>query len=436
MDAYEVFKRNRRFDLIYKILYIKFRGKSEIVRKFYEDLYLEHIRAFNGFYEESPKKNSKDDFLKCADNLIDSLLLNGFENKEAIPVNEDLELYDGAHRLSFCAFLKKKIEIRKVNHKDKFDYLFFQQRGLDSAVADLGALEYVKYNDQAYIVNLFPIINENNDKKIVDILNKYGFVYYKKSVRLSYNGIVNLKKIHYRGEKWIGDYTNGFAGLRYHADNCRGESPVRALVFVCDSLDKVIQAKNEVRNLFKLGNFPIHINDKRSEAVELAETYFNNNSLYFLNYRPYNIVTEKIDSYVEAFRDYLFENKLNVDDFCACGSTPLGLFGIRDIDDFDFIHINDAIPSPKNENLSSHESELRYYPLDKDTIITDPRYHFYYKGVKFVSLDTILAMKKTRGEKPKDIMDVRNILLFKLRNKLDFIKTEITHHIKKLLGVR
>ena len=116
----------------------------------------------------------------------------------------------------------------------------------------------------------------SKDNEVVKILEKYGFVYYKKEINLTFDGYVNLKKLSYGSfwdrESWIGNVENKFAGAQAHAKQSMGNNPLRAFVFVCDDLQKVIKSKAEIRDLFNLGNYSVHINDTREEAIWLAET--------------------------------------------------------------------------------------------------------------------------------------------------------------------
>ena len=59
----------------------------------------------------------------------------------------------------------------------------------------------------------------------------------------------------------------------------------------------------------------------------------------------------------------------------------------------------------KTETLANHDSELIYYPYSKQEIILNPKCHFYYRGVKFITLDVLYSMKQNRHEFPKDIND-------------------------------
>ena len=90
------------------------------------------------------------------------------------------------------------------------------------------------------------------------------------------------------------------------------------------------------------------------------------------------------------------------DNTVITGSTILSLYGLRDCKDIDLIYYKDAPDDSHNQYLETH------YKLTLDQIVNDPRYHLYYNGFKYVSLDVIKNMKKIRNES-KDIVDVQLI---------------------------
>ena len=90
------------------------------------------------------------------------------------------------------------------------------------------------------------------------------------------------------------------------------------------------------------------------------------------------------------------------DNTVITGSTILSLYGLRDCKDIDLIYYNNPPADSHNQYLETH------YKLTLDQIVNDPRYHLYYNGFKYVSLDVIKNMKKIRNE-PKDIVDVQLI---------------------------
>lgn len=419
-NALDLLLNNKRLDLISKYLYIKFNDKYKEHTKFFEEYYCAFIQAFNGFYENSDgeikPKEGKFEFLKKFNEVKTNIEKNGYDNTKPIPTWKE-EVSDGAHRVSICAAFNLNIPTVEIENKYIYDYKFFQKKDLLEKWADYTALEFVKLNPQSYIVNIHAVNNPKNDEKIEKILNKYGHIYYKKDVYLTYNGYVNLKKLSYGfdnwGENsWIGNERDNYAGAQSHAKKSygKGKHPLRAYVFVCKSLDDVIKAKKEIRDFYNIGNYSVHINDSRKEALELAETYFNENSLEIINSRPFSMDTPKVDNYIKELTEYAQKNNINLDEICACGSTPLAIAGIREIKDFDFLYCGSENINIPNNEISQHSGVWEsYYPANKYEIILNPEYHFYYKGIKFISLNTLKQMKTNRNEQPKDVNDCKMI---------------------------
>jgi hypothetical protein len=61
-----------------------------------------------------------------------------------------------------------------------------------------------------------------------------------------------------------------------------------------------------------IGNFPVHINDERNEAIEFTQTYFNENSWYMINNRPHNLISETLDTFIDEFKSYVFQITIKV----------------------------------------------------------------------------------------------------------------------------
>ena len=426
LKALDLFLKQKRFDLIFKYLYVKYRNN------FTRRAYLENIRAFNGFYEVNPSdgipKQSAEDFVLSFDELIKNLEDNNFtQTKGTIPIGSNGEITDGAHRLAACAYMNLTVDVcEDLEYINLYDYRFFRKMKMDEAIMDYGALEYVKLNPNAYIVNLHSVVDVANDDAVEAILNKYGFVFYKKGVDLTYNGYVNIKKISYGSfwdrESWIGNATNRFSGLQGHAKRSMGKFPLRAFVFVCNDLDLVVKAKQEIRAIFNIGNFSVHINDTHEEAVWLAETYFNRNSLALTNHQPFFVEDIAFNERIENFKIYLTSVNVSVDDVCGAGSTPLNVAALRQSEDFDYLSV-DSRCDISDEVYSPHDDQLPNYPYSKEEIITNPDYHFYYHGLKFISLEVLYKFKYKRAEKPKDFRDCRLIRKFQRKIYFNFAET-------------
>lgn len=421
VNALDLFLKQRRFDLIFKYLYAKDPSP------FAKAAYLENIRAFNNYHEECPSdgvpKNQPEDFITSFNSLIANLKENGYNDEEGvIPIGANGEIWDGGHRLSICAFLNYYVSVEHTTIQNgPWDYAFFRARDMRPETMDYGALEYVKLNPNAYIVNLQPITSPNNDQTVIDILNKYGFIYYCKSVWITYNGLVNLKKICYGSfwEKasWIGSLADGFLGAQDHANKSMGRNPMRVFVFVCDNLAKVQLAKKEIRDIYGIGNYSVHINDTHEEAVCLAENYFNTNTLFQLNTRPFHFYDEEFEEHIEALKTECTARNIDIDRVCGAGSTPMNVFHIRHSQDFDCLTLDEAV-LPENEIISSHNKYRNNYPFPINEIISNPSLHMYYRGIKFISLETLYAMKKYRMEIPKDYLDCKRIHILLLYKKI------------------
>lgn len=271
-----------------------------------------------------------------------------------------------------------------LKYVNLYDYRFFRKMKMDEAILDYGMLGVCKIKSEYfYIVNLHSVVDVANDDVVEAILSKYGFVFYKKCVDLTYNGYVNIKKISYGSfwdrESWIGTSMNRFSGLQGHAKCSMGKFPLRAFVFVCDDLALVIKkAKQEIREVFNIGNFSVHINDTHEEAVWLAEAYFNKNSLALTNHQPFFVEDVAFNERIENFKTYLTSVNVSVDDVCGAGSTPLNVASLRHSDDFDYLSV-DSRCAISDEVYSPHDEQLSNYPYSKEEIITNPDYHFYYQ---------------------------------------------------------
>jgi len=432
ISAQELFEKNKRFDLIYKILYLKHMNGTKGEQDFFQKIYLEHLKYFNNFYEEDPPKNCEEDFIDSFQNLYHEITANGFDDQYAIPVNRQLQLYDGAHRLSVGVVLSKNVPVILKEHKDIYDYNFFQKKKMKKELADLGALEYISQNRKSYIVQIFPIVPYGYDQKIVQILQQYGFVYYKKSFHINQNGIINVKKINYGKEDWAGDIHNGFAGLRKHALMCCGYRKMRVLIFVAEQLEDVISAKKKIREMLHMGNYPVHINDTREEAIKLANIYFNKNALDWINATPFDIQYKQISEYEQQYNSFCIEKKIAPEKCAMTGSMVMALYGLRTAKDIDLVHTND-ISFDEWKDISSHITEKDFYSLDFETMIWNPKEHMIIDNIKFISIYNIIKMKKKRREFPKDYKDLYQMVIVRnIRKIMAYIKTISVYKLEQI----
>jgi len=370
---------HKRFDVVIKYLYA-----SNLSSGFFKNAYKEHLGIWNGFTEDKRKKSTFEDF----DNSFISMINNNVD--EPVPVNPEGHLANGAHRLAAALYRQRPINIRSTTKKENYpieaDYKVFLRKGLQKHILGRTALEYAKLKPNTHVICLFPIAHTRMDE-VMNIIEKHSNIFYTSSEGLTAPGQIGLIKEIYLSEGWVSE-----KGIRKKCQQCfRGMAQVTFVLIDAKNLETVKEMKKEIRALFKVGNHSVHINDYHVDTVRIAKTVFNDNSIHFLNKR----------------RDVLFPNykklmsgKKPDDNTIITGSTVLSLYGLRDCKDVDLIYFN-------NPPVDSHNQYLgNLYKLTLDAIFNNPKYHLYYNGLQYVSLDVIKNMKKMRNE-PKDVIDVK-----------------------------
>lgn len=396
-----------RFDLPIKYLYAK-----AIVENwqtgFYKEMYKEHLRVWNGFKEyDKPQKNTFEAFVNDFKALIDSMQTTGFDsNISLVPVEDSKYILNGSHRVAAAMATGRKVACKNgqntVDGQKDCGWLMFNQLKYPVKYADRAAVEYAKLKSNTFIATLFPSA-KGNGQLAYDVLNKHGKVVYYKPVKLDRNGPLNLMAEFYENEAWAGGPHNNYAGYRDKANLCfTSEYPTFFFLVEFENLESSVRAKREIREVFKLGNHTIHINDTHEQTIRLANVVFNNNSLHHLVYAK-KVSFPKFDQLLVKFKQQV----PNIDDYAVTVSSVLSAYGLREGKDLDYITRSNVIV--KDDLIDCHNQYLEsLYGVTADELVLDPQNYFYTKGVKFVSLAFIRALKARRNE-PKDIEDIKLI---------------------------
>lgn len=389
MNALQILINGTRFDLVMKYACAAHRG---VPTTFYKDLYLAQHGILTG---STPGETAWEDF--CA--LCDRVQREGVP-AGAITIGRNGEIVDGATELACAALYGQDVQVQEVQESVDYNSQWFLEQGLDRTYADYTAIEYVRLQPSALVVNLHSRVDIAHNKDVEAILRKHGMLYYMKPVVLSNDGYANIKKISYGTfwdrPLWIGNANDNFAGSRRHAQSSIGVDPLRAYVFVCDDTTNTARrAKEEVRRLFLGGNC-IHINDLHPEAVRLAETYYNNNSLELINARPISHVDEAMDNELGHITKLAQET----------GASPLALCGTADAT----LRVLNAAPasgliypcvSAAQQSLSLPPTSPIVEPAEGSPIsvaelVHHPRYYGFHCGYKFTALS---LMEQTLADK-------------------------------------
>ena len=401
-----------RFDLMAKYLYVKSIDKN-LNTDFFKELYHKHFVTFNGCKELPDNtigeigiaKNNIDDFINSF-KLIENMKKNGFDERFPIPIGNNGIIVNGAHRLVASYYFNITPKIINLNEEGNvgYNYSFFLNRNdkpnLDEKYADAMALEYIKHNSNIRTMIIYPVAFEvNKIREVIQIINKYGYIYYHKIVELNINGINNLIKEIYRGEEWIGGlFPNGWSpGGK--AERCVGNNPLIYISIVMNDVEKCVELKEKCRKIFNIGKHSLHMSDYKSDTYRISSSLLNKNSIHFLN----NGTNDLSESTKKLLKDY-FENNID-EDYCLTSSVILEMYGLRNAKDIDYLHKDNK----QIENFGLHSGEwLSYYKEKKDDIIYDPLKYFYFNGLKFATLEVVKQMKKIRNES-KDLIDLELI---------------------------
>ncbi|MGB8468155.1 MAG: hypothetical protein WCE21_04050 [Candidatus Babeliales bacterium] len=415
-----------RFDVMAKYLYARHRAWG-VHDAWALEVYREHLAVWNNFIERVPaphlpiaqcaqqyiQKTGFKEFLDSFNALLDTVEKEGFNTqKSVIPVDENFVLMDGGHRtaagllynipLTCRRFFKVKADVASADyfrHRTNF-----VKTGLRTEYLDAMALEYFRLKEPLYLMILFPQAM-HRIAEVKSILGKYGAIAYTKKIELTERGAFNLLHECYRGEPWIGTIESNFGGLHSKKNQCfpQGKGTILVILFEAAHVDIVKRAKKEVRSLFNIGNSSVHSVDTHAASFEFAQTVCNSNGVHWINH-AYIRAFERFEKYVHDFKQNLQQHAIDPELLCIDGSAVLSAYGFRDCADLDLIHQCD-IAQLTSAVVQSHHSELPYHGLEKEYIIFNPAYHFYLRGIKFVSLMQLATMKKQRGE-PKDLLDL------------------------------
>jgi hypothetical protein len=411
LNPQQLFKWNR-FDLPIKNIFLNFFDRN-INCNFGEEIYKKHLKLWNGFKEyNNPNKNTFEAFKNDFISIFKDIKSNTFDWDESpIIVDADKFLLNGSHRTAASSYLNspsKFQEGKNIRDGQKIcDYKMFKDLNLDEKYMDAAALELVRNNRNLLLVSLFP--SATHSRPLVDnILLKYSNIAYKKDILLNVNGAFNYTLQLYKGEAWAGNWNNNFAGFRDKSRLCfTNNNPMTVYLIEVDNLTIARKIKEEIRQIYNIGNHSVHINDTYEETLRLSRCLFNSNSVHFLNHSRLQHYP-KFFQQLAYYENYLKENNLDFEDYCITASSILSLYGLREGNDLDYLHFNPHKINGHPDIHSHNEYGVGRYSETIDNIIYNPKNHFYYGNLKAASVDIIKALKLYRNE-PKDIQDIQLI---------------------------
>ena len=416
-----------RFDIMFKYMFADLMEKG-ITEDWALEPYRHHLEVWNNLTEVSPAKSGIEDYISSFKEIIQSFKSDGWnENLEPIPVHCSTKApLNGAHRIAAALLFDKTLLCKEVDdnaarhvgcHCNASFLLSRKQHvatGLSRDHADLATLQYAKLKTNTRILTVFPAA-VGHEVELNHIINNECHIIYGKKVNLSVLGAFNFIRYTYdedksRGNPWLGNANDGWSGARSKMQHCfpiQSKGIIRSLWFEEKSPQHSTYLKEKIRAIFNIGKHSVHINDTHTETLAMSGYLLNANGINFINQPDGAAPTPKFDSFFERFKLWISKSDLDINDFCIDSSAVLSAYGLRDCRDLDFLYAGSAIDTGMDD-VSCHNEELKFYRHSKNEIIFNPQNHFYYKGVKFASLEVVKAMKQFRDEE-KDKVDVRLI---------------------------
>lgn len=401
------FLTSNRIDILVKYLYAKslLSGKGEL---FFKSLYLDHIKAFNGFVEaDDTGKIGQEEFDNSFKGLLESIQKKGLDDKHLIPINDNRHPIDGAHRISIALALGLKVKVFRISNTKplNYDLKFFRDRGMLEYELDYIAEQYASIKQDTYLVMVWPIAR-GYSKEIETILSENGSIVYYKEIRITMNGMINLQRRVYQKEGWTGSFSNDFEGVWIKASQCYNEEG-KLRIYLFESSADLIAVKEKIRSLFNIGKHAVHINDTHEETVILSSLLFNNNSISYLN----SSARKDFKKYQKLFLEYVDAISGKEDDFAIIGGV-MSEFGVRETNDLDYITTIDDFSDRISNVIEKENKKINYINLSISDLIYNPQNYFKIDKIKFVSPVVLLKIKTTRNNDSdkEDVIYLKKIL--------------------------
>lgn len=319
-------------------------------------------------------------------------------------------------------------------------------------VADRIIFEYIRFRKNTHCLTLWPNASGLVDK-LVDFLKPNGNIYYIKKIKLNYNGGMNLIYQLYADTHYLSTIDKIKQKLEYVGWKNNTDNYVTAIFFENTSGEQIsgsqAEFKTKIRNFLldelqnnKLrGDDLIHINDHYYQTIEYSKIYLHHETIRFLRRqklaRHLSYEFKNCRLYENSVKKWIIENvePIDYDRIIFMGSIVLYTYGIRQCRDVDGIISlsktpNGVMNNTETENLVENIAKFFYNKNTKfffadmgltnskywnpvwddknikwfkslnikniDDMIFDPANHYYYNGIKMVTLKVELGKKCVR----------------------------------------
>jgi hypothetical protein len=399
----------RRFGIPFKLIFLQMLDKCY---EYGEEIYLSHIRAFSyGSFTEpgNKEKITKEKFIETFLEIYEEISNAGFKlDKSVLPLSPMLNIKNGSHRLAAAIYSNADVYcVKTENFAPNFNYRFFYERDVQPDFLDAAAVTFAEFSTNSNLALIWPSALVGEDE-LEEILPK---IVYKKKIVLTDNGADNLLKL----------LLNNNAGKEYSIIREKTEDIFSKdntlIIYLFQSDEKELaEIEGKIKNINQEMFVNLGLVKESEEVLNFSRLLFNRHALHFLNYAN----PDKFPSWrkkVAEFKKVVENSRFDINDFVIDSGIILELYGIRTSEKINYIALADEIELADRTRFVSHNSLADNYNVSVPSLIYDPRNHFNFFGVKFVSFNSLYTFKRNRAM-GKDMDDI------KLMDELPLVKTK------------
>lgn len=368
-----------------------------------------------------------------------SLIRPMFENIKPYDYFRPIELLNKNNKKSsyYESLLKKK---KYIGEYELNSILF--DSNIEIEDCDEIMLEYIKSKPETFVITIWPIAQSIIDK-LVEELKKHGNVYYIRTLSVSYRALKHLMFWMYNEfsfserPRFIKNKLTKIGAQKYEMntisfiifDNVKGKRISGQGSQFKTFLRSYCLALLDNTDLH--GEDILHINDYYHQTIQYSEMLLNQNTIDFLeqqNIKFKNMTEHQQNCYLrlQTFLkwQYLNLSLLEMSKIICIGSTILYAYGFRYPNDINAIMISpnsDDLEQLMYDNFQNEKTKFEFINIGIegrfwkeqwtvenndmmnhfnieifDDIVSDPRNHFYYQGLKLYKLEYELVRKALR----------------------------------------
>jgi hypothetical protein len=378
-------------------------------------------------------------------------MFDDVDNFDYLKPIQKLKLYFTGSEPNYYDNLLKKYNTNTLPHPlyiTDFDY------DLDEIL-----LQYVKCIPDIHVMITWAICNINDIYKtnFYDILNKNGKIHAIKELKVTMKQIQGIIYQAYYDKKVF----KSFDAVRGKAKMCSTlENKIYIIFYTHDGNEKISGTdatfKVKLRKILKQDsgntqnfkdNLYLHITDNNTNSIELTQLFCNKNSMRLLQYQRLDRILQKnFDkslAFLMTYKNWLYSmiHPLDHIRFMLFSSIVLYSLGLRNINDIDMIiHYLPSSDNTKSEsffekiytylendktkfpfvvdgasikgrngwiiggekeyliNWFEKEWPAMYGSISMDDTILNPKFHYYYFGLKIISVEADI---KRRGQRSR-----------------------------------